>query len=374
MSNAAAGQFNKKQLVVSLVGCVLFAVTAWHLYSRFDYDFDDLDARRSEQAIVHAIYAFAVFGVPGFSYALWSGFGWRGRPAAVVRWSLRAATLVAALGLGLWAFRIEPASLRVSEQRLSIASWPRACDGLRIAVLADLHIGSPYNGLDRLREVVRRTNAARPDLVLLPGDFVIHDVIGGEFQPPEATAELLKELRAPAGVFAVLGNHDWITGAARVEAALRRQGIPVLEDRGVELAMFGNCRLNLVGVSDYWEGPHDVRKALASVSAAVPALVFTHNPDVFPEIPPEVVLTIAGHTHGGQVYLPGIGRPVVPSQYGQRYAVGHIEESGKHMYVSSGVGTSILPVRFLVPPEITLLDLNGGNPDSREHEQDIVAR
>lgn len=365
MSNAAAGQFNKKQLVAGLVGCVLFIVTAWHLYSSFDYDFDDLAARRSEQAIVYAIYAFAVFGIPGLGYALWSGFGWRGRRAqdgtykgaAALRWSLRLATLAVALGLGLWAFWIEPASLRVSEQRLSIASWPRECDGLRIAVLADLHIGSPYNGLDQLREVVRRTNAIGADLILLPGDFVIHDVIGGEFQPPEATAELLKELRAPAGVFAVLGNHDWITGAARVESALRRQGIPVLEDRGVELRAWDSCRLNLVGISDYWEGPHDVAKALASVSAAVPTLVFTHNPDVFPEIPAQVMLTIAGHTHGGQVYLPGVGRPVVPSQYGQRYAVGHIQESGRHMYVSSGVGTSILPVRFLVPPEITVLEL-----------------
>jgi uncharacterized protein len=264
------------------------------------------------------------------------------------------------LGLGVWAFWVEPASLHVSEHRLSIASWPSDCNGLRIAVLADLHIGSPHNGLDQLREIVQRTNAAGADLILLPGDFIIHGVIGGVFQPPELVAESLGELRAPAGVYAVLGNHDRILGAERVESSLKAQGIPVLEDTGVELK-YGIagfiCRINLVGISDFWEGPHDVTKALASVPASVPTLVFTHNPDIFPQIPAEVVFTIAGHTHGGQVYLPGIGRPVVPSQYGERYAVGHIEEAGKHMYVSSGVGTSIMPMRFLVPPEITVLEL-----------------
>ena len=87
-------------------------------------------------------------------------------------------------------------------------------------------------------------------------------------------------------------------------------------------------------------------------------LAFTHNPDVFPSIPARALLTIAGHTHGGQVYLPGIGRPIVPSEFGQRYAIGHVREGGRDLFVSSGVGTSILPVRFLVPPEITLLQIS----------------
>jgi predicted MPP superfamily phosphohydrolase len=354
------GQINKKQFVISLIGCALFAVAAGYLYSRFDYDFaGEVADRRSEEAIVIAIYCFFGLGVPGLGYALWTGFGLQGRAAAIFRRAVRSVAIVAGLVLGLWAFWAEPSSLRISEHRLSLATWPGECDGLRITVLADLHIGSPYNGLDRLREVVERANAADADLILLPGDYVIQGVIGGEFVAPEEAAKILRQLKAPAGVFAVLGNHDRILGAERVESALRSQRIPVLEDKGVEVH-YDNCRINLVGVSDFWEGPHDVRKALAGVSAAIPTLVFTHNPDVFPEIPPHVVLTIAGHTHGGQVYLPGIGRPVVPSQYGQRYAAGHIEESGKHLYVSSGVGTSIMPVRFLVPPEITVLELYKG--------------
>ena len=117
------------------------------------------------------------------------------------------------------------------------------------------------------------------------------------------------------------------------------------------------CRFWLVGISDFWEGPHDIEKALSRTTAQDHLLAFTHNPDVFPALPTRIALTIAGHTHGGQVYLPGLGRPIVPSQYGERYAIGHIVENGKHLYVSSGVGTSIIPVRFLVPPEVTILEV-----------------
>jgi uncharacterized protein len=87
-------------------------------------------------------------------------------------------------------------------------------------------------------------------------------------------------------------------------------------------------------------------------------VAFTHNPDIFPEIPSRVVLTVAGHTHGGQVYIPGIGRPITPSKYGQRYAIGHVVEGDRHLFVSSGLGTSILPVRFLVPPEVSVLTIS----------------
>ena len=111
------------------------------------------------------------------------------------------------------------------------------------------------------------------------------------------------------------------------------------------------------GLGDFWEGRHDVGATLASVPSGQPVLAFTHNPDVFPEIPERVSLTVAGHTHGGQVYIPLVGRPVVPSRYGQRYAIGHIVENGRHLFVTPGLETSIIPVRFLVPPEVSVLEL-----------------
>ena len=223
-------------------------------------------------------------------------------------------------------------------------------------MLADLHTGSPFNGIEKLGRIVDLTLAADPDLVLLAGDYVIHGVVGGRFETPEATAEALARLAAPAGVHAVLGNHDWWLDAPRVQRALESVGIPVLEDRAVEVE-HGGCRFWLAGVSDFWEGAHDVDAALRDVPPDAASVLFTHNPDLFPEVPPRVTLTIAGHTHGGQVYLPGIGRPIVPSKFGERFAIGHVVEGGRHLFVSSGLGTSIVPVRFLVPPEVSVLTL-----------------
>jgi len=225
-----------------------------------------------------------------------------------------------------------------------------------VAILADLHVGSPYKGIDSLQGLVDKVNASLPDLILLPGDFIIQGVAGGSFVAPEEVAEVLEGLKAPMGVFAVLGNHDWWLDAKRVEKAFTDRGITVLEDRSAKLNS-GACELRLVGISDFWEGPHDIAKAMDGIDTAESILAFTHNPDIFPELPQHISLTIAGHTHGGQVYLPFIGRPIVPSRYGQRYAIGHIDEDGKNLYVSPGIGTSILPVRFLVPPEVTLLSI-----------------
>jgi predicted MPP superfamily phosphohydrolase len=216
------------------------------------------------------------------------------------------------LGLGTWGFWLEPASLSNHRNELTIPDWPIGCDGFRVAVLADLHVGSPFNGLDKLRDIVELTLDREPDLILLAGDYVIHGVLGGTFVAPEDAAAELAALEAPAGVFAVLGNHDWWMDAPRVASALEAVGIPVLEDRGLSIR-HGRCEFSLAGVSDFWEGKHDISAALEAVPDGESTILFTHNPDLFPEVPESVTLTIAGHTHGGQVYLPGFGRPIVPS-------------------------------------------------------------
>lgn len=274
---------------------------------------------------------------------------------------LFAGLLVALAGWGFW---WEPASLSTREYDLVLPGWPAAAGDLRIAVLADLHTGSPHNDLDKLQEVVDATNRAPPDLILLAGDFVIQGVVGGQFVEPEASARVLRSLQATLGVYAVLGNHDWWLDGARVRKALEDEGIPVLEDRAIPL-LCNRRPFWLAGVSDFWEAAHDVRRALTGVDEASPVIVVTHNPDVFPEIPDRVALTIAGHTHGGQVAVPGLGRPVVPSQFGERYAIGHVVEGGRHLFVSTGIGTSILPVRFRVPPEISMITLRSGVPHSQ---------
>jgi predicted MPP superfamily phosphohydrolase len=274
-------------------------------------------------------------------------------------WTLVIAALAIAVAPPLWGFLIEPATLRNEDYEISVPDWPIACDGLRVAVLADLHVGSPFNGLDKLDRVVALTRRAEPDLVLLAGDYVIHGVPGGRFTPAEEIAGSLRQLSAPLGVWAVLGNHDWWFDAPRVRAAFEQVGIRFLEDAAAAIRS-ESCAFWLVGISDFWEGRHDVAGALAGVTDSAPVVAFTHNPDVFPRIPARVGLTIAGHTHGGQVYLPFVGRPVVPSQYGERFAIGHVVEGGRHLFVSSGLGTSIIPVRFRVPPEVSVLTLRSG--------------
>jgi predicted MPP superfamily phosphohydrolase len=116
----------------------------------------------------------------------------------------------------------------------------------------------------------------------------------------------------------------------------------------------------VAGISDLWTGRHDVAAALSSVNDdGAPVILLTHNPDVFPAVPDRVSLTLAGHTHGGQVRIPFAGRPIVPSRFGQRFAAGHVMEGGRRMYVATGIGTSILPVRFRVPPTIAILTVGG---------------
>ena len=275
------------------------------------------------------------------------------------RQTLRFAAGVAgsvALMVGVWAIWLEPASLRIEEQHLDV-QWP-ARRGLRIAVLTDLHVGSPFNGVGKLREAVARTNAAGPDLICILGDLVIQGVVGGHFVAPEVIAAELANLRAPAGVVAVLGNHDGWFDHDRVRRAVERAGIQVLEDTAASVTTPGGP-VWVAGVSDLWTGRHDLPAALASVPPdGSPVLLLTHNPDVFPDVPARVTLTLAGHTHGGQVRLPFIGAPIVPSRFGQRFAAGHVVEGGRHLFVATGVGTSILPVRVRVPPNVTLLTVD----------------
>jgi uncharacterized protein len=249
---------------------------------------------------------------------------------------------------------VEPGRVVTREIALPIARWPPTLGPLRVAALSDLHTGAPHVSIPALRRVVASMNATHPDLVVLLGDYVIHGVVGGRFVSPEDTAAVLRDLTAPLGVFAVLGNHDWWYDGPRVTRALEGAGIRVLEDVAVPVQLHGQT-LWLAGVSDAMTRPADAGRALAAVPADAPAIVLTHNPDVFPGVPQRVLLTLAGHTHGGQVYLPVLGRLIVPSRFGQRYAIGHIQEEGRDLFVTPGIGTSIIPVRFRVPPEISVL-------------------
>jgi predicted MPP superfamily phosphohydrolase len=268
-------------------------------------------------------------------------------------WFLLALLFLAAVLIALRAAWLEPSSLRLPSYTVPQSS-PQL-KGLRIAVISDLHAGAPFIDTAKIDRVVAMTNAARPDLVLLTGDYVIAHVVGGHHMPIETIVAGLRRLHAPLGVYAVLGNHDRWEDPENIARVFRQAGIPVLENSHLMLPAPRNG-IALVGIGDRSSGGARPYRALKGVNGA--ALCFTHSPDIFPMLRPTCALTIAGHTHGGQIWLPFLGRPAVAalaSSYGQKYAIGIVREDNKTLFVSSGIGTSGLPLRFGVPPEISLL-------------------
>jgi predicted MPP superfamily phosphohydrolase len=266
---------------------------------------------------------------------------------------LLGAGLIAAGAAGAWALA-EPARLKLRRIDVPLERWPAALDGLRVAVLSDLHTGAPHVGEGKVARIVAKVNAQHPDLVALVGDYADPKVPFGEPVGPERVAELLGELYAPLGVFAVLGNHDWYHYGERVPRALRAAGIEVLENDAVAVERGGEV-LWVAGLADMRERHADVTVALAMVPAGQPLIALTHDPDMFPQLRDRAQVTLAGHTHGGQVGLPLVRRAAAPTRRG--YTGGEVREAGGYMYVSRGVGTTVLPIRFAAPPEIVVLRL-----------------
>jgi predicted MPP superfamily phosphohydrolase len=245
----------------------------------------------------------------------------------------------------------------VRELDLALPHWPVTLDGLRLALVSDLHAGGPQIQQQHVARVVRRTLQQRADLIAVLGDVIDVKVVGGAFVSPDAIGRELAALEAPLGVFGVLGNHDWHSGhGLDILRALREAGITVLENASIAVPA-RDTTLHVAGLADAHTRMPDVYKALREIPAGDPVLLLSHNPDAFPQVPPRVALTVSGHTHGGQVDVPLIRKIMIPSRFGDRYAHGHVVENGRHLYVTSGVGTSRWPIRLRRPPEIVVLTL-----------------
>jgi uncharacterized protein len=271
----------------------------------------------------------------------------------------RAALALGGAALAVYGGWVEPRRLVVRNVPLALPRWPAALDGLRVGFLSDLHAGVLHANEDAIARWVERTNAERPDLVLLGGDFTDANWLFGRRLAPERIAERLAALEAPLGRVAVLGNHDWKAFGTRMWTALAAAGIPVLENDSVAIDAPGG-RLHVACLADVRFRRPDVARALAGVPDGEPVIALAHDPDVFPFVPARVALTICGHTHGGQVAIPYARIPFLPSRHGERLARGHIVEHGRHLFVGAGLGTSGLPVRLLAPPEVVVLELRSG--------------
>lgn len=240
---------------------------------------------------------------------------------------------------------------------------------LRIVMIADVHACWPWMRVSRVKRIVAQAQALNGDLIALMGDYPGH-ILGARPVQAGQVAAALGQLSAPLGVHAVFGNHDWeddpdaLSGATSEtfwHGLIRDQGINVLENRAVTLshsgtqfalAGLGSQRARLIHQSGTARGVADIDAALGGVPADRFTVLMAHEPDIFAVAPSGVDLTLAGHTHGGQVKL--FGRtPVVPSAFGSRYVYGHITENGRDLVVSGGLGCSGLPIRIGVPPELT---------------------
>jgi predicted MPP superfamily phosphohydrolase len=300
--------------------------------------------------------------------------------------------MLAALGLGSTALSsyavAESFHETVTRYRLTPPRWTPGLN-VRLAVLADLHVCEPWMSIDRVQAIVEQTNSLEPDAILLLGDYVVGRSLGKLSTPviAETWATALGKLKAPLGVHAVLGNHDWWdqeevqerrAGPTRAGLALQAVGIPVYENNAMRLEKNGHA-FWIAGLGDQWAfqapprnddefadnnpfgyiGVDDLPRTLRQVTDDAPIVLMAHEPDIFPKVPDRVSLTISGHTHGGQVRIFGYS-PVVPSKFGTRYIYGHKVEGGRNLIVSGGLGCSSLPVRFGSPPEIVMIELGGG--------------
>jgi predicted MPP superfamily phosphohydrolase len=245
----------------------------------------------------------------------------------------------------------EAAWVEVVRVSLPLPRLPHVFDGLRVAFLTDIHHG-PFTSLNYVRSVVRTALALQPDLIVLGGDYSLKD---RKYIRP--CFDVLAALKAPLGVFGVLGDHDYWHGLEDTRAGFAAAEITELTNRGVWLER-GGYRLRLAGVDDLWYGKVDVKGALAEATAGDACLLVSHNPDVAERLrDPRVGLMLSGHTHGGQVVLPNGSAPFVPSHYGQKYLRGVCQAPATTVYVSRGLGCTSVPVRFGSRPELTLITL-----------------
>lgn len=263
--------------------------------------------------------------------------------------------LAAAL-LAVWGVLIEPRWVAHREIAVQVPGW-RGPPGLKVAVASDWHIAHEFQRvmtIARANALVDEINAARPDVVLLPGDFISGR--GEDGTTPEDVAAVLGRLYAPHGAYAVLGNHDWWVNGPRFTRALRAAGVKVLLNEAVPVPGTG---LWVVGVGDRMTGHSDPAAATSRLPAGAQALMLMHDPASARELAPIPGLTVAAHTHGGQAWIPFYGSAVAPHGWPRDQTHGWVDIGGRPVYITSGLGVSIYPVRINMRPEWVMFSVSG---------------
>lgn len=253
---------------------------------------------------------------------------------------------VALVGWMYWTARADPVVRRAE------VALPGLTEPVRAFLLSDIHVAGPDMPPERLARIVAQVNALRPDIVLIAGDFLGDGDLQSAVSPAEAIAPL-RALRSRLGTFAVLGNHDHWNDTPAIAAALRANGIRLLVN---EAAHAGPLAIG--GVDDDFIDRADLPRTLRAMEGLTGGrLILSHSPDAFPAMPRDVPLMLAGHTHCGQISFPLVGAWTYESDHGARYGCGEVNEAGRRLIVSGGLGTSVLPLRLGAPPELWVIDL-----------------
>ena len=261
--------------------------------------------------------------------------------------------LIFGLGLLGWTWWTTVRDPVVRETSVGLAGWPKGQRPLRAVLISDVHVAGPDMPPSRLERIVGQINALRPDLVVVAGDLISDKRFATRTYPLSEAVAPFARLQPRLGTFAVLGNHDHWRDAEEARAALTDVGVVVLDNSAAPAGP-----LALAGLDDEYTSHDDLAATLAAVRRMPgPRVLLSHSPDPFPDVPGDVGLMLAGHTHCGQVRLPLIGTLSTMSDFGDRYACGRIDEKGRTLIVGAGLGTSILPLRFGVPPDLWLVTL-----------------
>lgn len=271
--------------------------------------------------------------------------------------TLRFFLLLILLGITVlaWGYSGATSQPTVRRAELSLPDWPAEAPPLDLLLISDIHVAGPDMPPARLARIVARVEALRPDMVLLAGDFVSDKAVATRTHPFAEAVLPLKRLRPRLGSFAVLGNHDHWRDESGARRALEAAGVRVLDNEAVQVGPVA-----LGGLNDAFTGHDDLAATLHAMRGLGGAkILLSHSPDPFPDVPPEIGLMVAGHTHCGQIRLPLIGAISTMSKYGERYACGIIRENGKVLVVGAGLGTSILPLRIGAPPDMWLIRIGG---------------
>ena len=262
------------------------------------------------------------------------------------------------MALGADATLLAPNFPVVISREISLARWPEKLDGFTIALLSDFHY-DPYFSIHPLKAAIGIVNALRPDLIALTGDFVSMPWVEDSAKAAAAAepcANLLRDLKAPQGLWAVLGNHDAFTDPRRVTSALQGEKISVLANHSVAIEQRG-ARFWLSGVNDVLAKAADLDAALRPVRQAEPVVLLAHEPDYADRVARYPVdLQLSGHSHGGQVRFPLVG-PIFLPELARKYVWGLYQIGRLTLYTNAGLGTVQIPVRLNCPPEITLLKI-----------------